>query len=144
LYTPSQLRWNAPPDGRVLIEQMTDYPESGDVRIAVKPDRPREFAVNLRIPQWADDTTRILVNGQPIAVAAKPGQFAVVRRNWQDGDSIELKLPLTERAEPIDPQHPDVVAKMRGPLMLVRTGDDRWMPFYKIADERYTTYVTAG
>jgi DUF1680 family protein len=156
LYTPSRVRWNAP-GGRVVLEQSTDYPESGDVRIRVKSDQPREFAINLRVPRWAGDDMRIALSGQLLDVATKPGTFATVRRTWRDGDFLELKLPLPYRTEPIDPQHPDLLALLRGPLLLVATGDrpatlpgegkpagEGWVPFYRVAEQRYTTYTSRG
>jgi hypothetical protein len=78
---------------------------------------------------------------------------------------------MTARTEAIDPQHPNVVALMYGPLVLfpvsnrpksiarqqllsarregarawqVQTagGSVRFLPFTEIADEPYTTYLT--
>jgi uncharacterized protein len=41
-----------------------------------------------------------------------------VKRTWNDGDRIELELPLPVRLEAIDTQHPNTVAVLRGPLVL--------------------------
>ena len=37
---------------RVNVQQTTRYPWEGAVRIAVDPQRPAEFDVNVRIPGW--------------------------------------------------------------------------------------------
>jgi DUF1680 family protein len=52
-------------------------------------------------------------------VTAAPGSFAALRRRWKSGDVVQLRLPQSFRTEPIDDQHPNVVAVMRGPVMLV-------------------------
>jgi hypothetical protein len=54
-----------------------------------------------------------------------PGQFAAVRRTWKTGDRVELELPLRMRLEPIDPQHADTVALVRGPLVLMTVKDEQ-------------------
>ena len=58
------------------------------------------------------------VNGQRWAAELTPGELAAVKRTWKDGDRVELELPLVARLEPIDSQHPNTVAVMRGPLVL--------------------------
>jgi DUF1680 family protein len=55
-------------------------------------------------------------------VNATPGTWGTIRRTWQSGDRIELQFPLTLRMEPVDPQHPDRVAVVRGPVVLVLEG----------------------
>jgi DUF1680 family protein len=49
----------------------------------------------------------------------EPGRFAAVRRTWKTGDRVELEFPLKMRLEAIDAQHPNTVALMRGPLVLM-------------------------
>ena len=52
-------------------------------------------------------------------MTAAPGSFAALRRRWNGGDVVQLRLPQSFRTELIDDQHPNVVAVMRGPVMLV-------------------------
>ena len=53
LYIPSTLRWTQ--DGaQISLTQKSEYPYDSHVQFEVKASRPAEFAVNLRIPAWAE------------------------------------------------------------------------------------------
>jgi DUF1680 family protein len=58
------------------------------------------------------------VNGKAASARAERGTFATIHRRWRKGDTVELTLPFSFRAVPIDEEQPDTVAVMRGPLML--------------------------
>lgn len=114
LYIPSTLRWMR--DGAQLeLTQESEYPYDSHVQFKVKTSKAAEFAVNLRIPAWAEGAS-FAVNGK--REAAQAGSFAQVQRSWKNGDRIDLELPMTTRLEAIDAQHPDTVAVMVGPLVL--------------------------
>jgi hypothetical protein len=64
---------------------------------------------------------------------------------------VEVKLPFGDRTEAIDDRHPDTVALMRGPLMMVAVNAPdgtpdiaapglRFAPFYAVRGESYATY----
>ena len=72
----------------IRLDEVTDYPFRDQVSIAVHPQRPLEFSVRLRIPEWASSAT-ILINGQAVTAGA-PGTFADVKRKWRSGDLIEI------------------------------------------------------
>lgn len=117
LYTPSEVRWNAGGIPVTLV-QRTAYPETDSVEIEVNPQSATAFAVSLRIPGWLQKPARISVNGKPADVKAGRGTFARISRRWQRGDTISLTLPFSFRTVAIDDQHPDLVAVMRGPVMM--------------------------
>ncbi len=109
--------------GTVRLSQQTDYPWSGTVRITVRPDEPREFALHVRVPGWAQgrplpgdlyqhvDTVEgssesgrngspsysFRINGDPVAATALERGYAVLRRTWQPGDVVDLDLALPVR-----------------------------------------------
>jgi hypothetical protein len=120
LYAPSELTWRRA-DGDVVVEQETVYPESETSTITVRPARPARFALKLRVPSWTRDMT-VKINGAPAAVTASPGAWASIDRTWNAGDRVEVTIPLTLRMEAVDRQHPDRVAVMRGPVVLVLEG----------------------
>ena len=119
LYQPSELRWNE--GGAALaLTQASRFPEVDVVRLEVGASKPASFAVNLRVPNWANGAW-LQVNGKPEALQVTRG-FAGVRRTWKQGDVIELKLPMSLRLEQLPanggtPQ-PNVAALMFGPLVL--------------------------
>ena len=168
LYIPSKLRWTQ--DGaHVSLRQRSSYPFESHVEFEVTAARPKEFAVNLRIPAWSEGAA-ISVNGKRVDVAITPETFAELRREWKTGDRVELELPLTKRLQAIDPRHTDTVALLSGPLVLfamtdavpavtgaqllsaAKAGERTWqvqtvgsplrmLPFTAISDEPYSTYT---
>ncbi|HEX5235527.1 MAG TPA: beta-L-arabinofuranosidase domain-containing protein [Silvibacterium sp.] len=118
LYLPSTLRWTNPDGAQVRFTQLTEYPLDGRIQMHLSLSHPSTFAVRLRIPSWTSEPgVAIRVNGNRVIAPTTTG-FAELRRKWNNGDRIELELPLPMRLEPIDRQHPDTVALMRGPLVL--------------------------
>jgi len=117
LYIQSTLRWNE--NGAAMsLTQEGDYPYEDHVTFTVATTRAGEFALNLRIPEWAEGA-QIFVNGMRRKETPVAGQFASIRREWRSGDRVELELPLKTRLEAIDAQHSDTVALLRGPLVLM-------------------------
>jgi len=166
LYIPSTVRWTQG-QSQIALTQKNEYPYDPHVTLEVTASRHSEFAVNLRIPAWAEKAS-VAVNGKH--VPSEPGTFARVSRKWKTGDRIELELPLVTRLEAIDPQHSDTVALLSGPLVLfaitddapavtreqllaakktaaqtwevaTRTGPLKLLPFTAINDEHYSTYL---
>ena len=171
LYIPSTLRWTQ--DGaQVSLTQISDYPFGGAVKLDMTLSRTRKFAVHLRIPAWAEGAS-IFVNGKSVPALNAPGKFVTIRRAWKNGDRIEMDLPMKLRLEAIDPQHPDTVALLCGPLVLFaitdsppgvtarqllaaqKNGKQSWqvetatravtmLPFTAIEDQQYSTYLIAS
>jgi len=153
LYVPSEVTW-----GRVTLVQETNYPQEETTRLTVRGGG--EFSIHLRVPKWANGM-KLSVNGGELPVAA-PGSFTEVRRTWQNGDVLEARIPLVHREEPVDDQHPQLVAVMRGPVMMVAAIDPTVQlaagpegqplataqavlkPFYQVKEEHYTTYLSRG
>jgi uncharacterized protein len=171
LYIPSRVRWIQ--DGaHVSLRQRTSYPFESHVEFDVTASRARNFAMNLRIPGWAEGAA-ISVNGKRVESDIRPGSFKAIRREWKTGDRLGLELPLTKRLEAIDARHANTVALLCGPLVLfaitdskpvvtreqllsaTKVGERSWraatsgaplklMPFTSIADEEYSTYLVAS
>jgi uncharacterized protein len=118
LYGPSELDFDVAGQKARLIQE-TRYPAEEASSIHFDLRAPAEFTLFLRIPGWLDKPAEIRVNGEPSGTESRPGMFAQIRRRWESSDIVEIALPFSFRAEPIDSQHPKTVALMRGPLMLV-------------------------
>jgi DUF1680 family protein len=121
LYIPSTIEWEQK-GTKVSLKQETTYPLDGKCRLDLTTSSDTDFALRLRIPGWAQGA-RVSVNGKLIASPA-PGAFASVERTWKDGDHVELELPLPLRLEAVDAQHKDMVALIRGPLVLFALTED--------------------
>jgi len=166
LYIPSTVRWTL--DGaQISLAQKGDYPYGPHMTFEVNAPKKVSFAVNLRIPTWAEGAS-VSVNGKRKPAVA--GAFARVEREWKSGDRIELELPTKTRLEPLDSTHADIVALLSGPLVLFAIGDSQvpvtrtqllaakamrsqsWqvettggvlnlLPWTAIEDQPYTTYL---
>ncbi|HWA84827.1 MAG TPA: beta-L-arabinofuranosidase domain-containing protein, partial [Opitutus sp.] len=97
----------------VKLTQTTDYPWSGAVKIAVTPERPAQFTLRVRIPEWARGRPlstdlyafadglgapkwTVNVAGEPVPAKTEDGYVAITRE-WHDGDVVELELPMPVR-----------------------------------------------
>jgi hypothetical protein len=127
LFVPSEVRWNIA-GAPVKLIQTTEYPESESSELRLELATPAEFTIYIRIPGWLRSAAEIAVNGKSVSVPAEPRTFAAVRRRWQANDVIQVRLPFSFRMEPIDEQHTDTVALMRGPLMLVALSPELKLP----------------
>lgn len=169
LYIPSSLGWKQN-SAQVALRQTGNYPEDSHIQLDLTLSQPKEFALYLRIPGWAE-TASVSVNGKKVSGPVVPGTFAELRREWKTGDRVELELPLKLRLEPLDSRHADLAAVLSGPLVLFairekepaaltrqqllaakKKGKSRWQaetasgpvtlrPFTAIEEERYSTYL---
>ena len=75
----------------VRLSTSTRYPWDGD--IAIEVETAGHFELNLRIPAWCEGEISLEVNGKSYESALTPGSYASIRRDWQSGDTIRLRLP---------------------------------------------------
>ncbi len=122
LFVPSRVKWSRPGD-RVTLTQHTDYPLKPDTTIVVNSLKTSAFRISLRIPAWAGPKTTVSVNGQRLLSGPEPGKFAALDRAWRSGDHIEVEFDMPTVLEAVDPEHPNLVALVHGPLALFSTGE---------------------
>ena len=109
--------------GKYGLTQQTKYPLDNKVQINVSGSRAADYTIYVRIPGWTTSDAVLSVNGNRISEPVKPGTFAAIRRTWKDGDRVELELPMPLRLEAVDANHPNLVALVRGPLVLFAVAD---------------------
>jgi len=96
LLGPCRARWTLPSGVGVRLEQQTEYPCDGQVRLQLDPDRPERFELALRIPAWAEQPS-VQLNGRPLAGVVQPGEYLRCTRVWHPGDELRLTLPMPPR-----------------------------------------------
>jgi hypothetical protein len=106
----------------IELEEETEYPFRGAVRITVNPVAPISFPLRLRIPVWADGAT-IHVNGEAQPAPAT-GAFAKVVRTWKRGDVVELRFPLVSK---FVKGYRDSVSVERGALVFSYPIGESWV-----------------
>ncbi len=104
------------------IEQKTAYPWAGKIQLTLTSDRPAQFTLRMRIPEWcqkgpahdelyasvgrpASHAFTLSVNGQHIASDVQRG-YVSLTRTWRSGDRVELNLQLEPR---LIQSHPNVL-----------------------------------
>lgn len=119
LFIPSEVKWK---EKGIKLEQTTNFPEEQKTRITISAEKPTSFALKLFIPSWANEQTRILVNGQPLKTKIKPVSFASIDRTWKTGDTVELQFDFKFYLKSM-PDNENVVALFYGPVLLAFEAD---------------------
>jgi hypothetical protein len=126
--------------GQVELEQTTDYPWDGKIRIKVTKGGGK-FAMKLRVPSWLKQsptnnslytyldkakTYSVSVNGQSLYPENR--DYITITRSWKKGDVIELNFPMEVRriaANDNAEDDRDKVALERGPIVYCLEGSDQ-------------------
>ncbi len=120
LYGSNTLSTHLKNGAALKVAQVTNYPWDGNIKLTLQTAPPAAFTVFMRIPGWSRQAT-LLVNGKPVAgVAATPGQYAAIHRQWKAGDVISLQLPMPVtlmESNPLVEETRNQVAVKRGPMV---------------------------
>jgi uncharacterized protein len=100
----------------VTIQQETDYPNSGLVKITVTPSEAAEFPLRLRIPRWCPKA-KLTVNGEPAREVSPGEKFCEIRRTWKPGDTVTLDMPMSWRLVRGRKLQEGRTALLRGPVV---------------------------
>ncbi|WP_367209164.1 beta-L-arabinofuranosidase domain-containing protein [Sphingobacterium sp. R2] len=112
LFVPSTLYWK---EKNVTIEQRTDFPKADVTRLIMKGSGT--FDLNIRVPGWATKGFFVTINGRNESIQATPGTYLKISRAWNDGDTIELKMPFQFHLDPVMDQ-PNIASLFYGPILL--------------------------
>lgn len=113
LFIASELNWA---EKGLLLRQDTQFPQQDSSRLTLRCQKPVRLALKIRYPAWADGIS-IVVNGQSAVVKESAGSYVTLEREWQDGDQIEIRLPMRLHVESL-PGQPDTIAFLYGPIVL--------------------------
>jgi DUF1680 family protein len=114
LVIASELDWK---QQDVVIRQETNFPEGETTTLTVKTSRPTEFDLRFRVPYWAGSGVTLKINSEQQQVTAQPASFLSIRRTWNDGDRIEMTMPMSLWLCPM-PDDANLAAVMYGPMVL--------------------------
>ncbi|MDR0394281.1 MAG: glycoside hydrolase family 127 protein [Tannerella sp.] len=122
LYNAGTIEMKSPRNKDLKLQIVSDYPQSGNVRIDVRPAKKEKFNLKLRIPGWSENTV-VKINGEPFG-KAMPGAYLDILREWREDDRVELVLDMKGRLidapEGSNPVSPDFQAVKWGPVVLAR------------------------
>lgn len=119
----------------VNLEQETQYPWEGKIRLKINPEKSKRFKLYIRLPGWTqnqpmwgtlyrytntyEDKPTIKLNGQSLEIKLETGYFSLDRK-WKKGDIVDINLPMPVRlveAHPWVKENNGFVALERGPLV---------------------------
>jgi hypothetical protein len=121
VYAPCTVKTKLQNGVPVQITETTDYPFRETVHLRVAPEAPATFALNLRVPEWATETS-ITINGEAVGKPL-PGRFAKISRRWRAGDQVEIRFPMRPR---VSRGYKDSITLERGPVVFSLNLDPEW------------------
>ncbi len=79
----------------LMLRQETAFPDEARTVLVLKLAKPATFTLRLRHPGWvAAGDFAVRVNGQPVTTTSQPSSYAALVREWRDGDTVEIELPM--------------------------------------------------
>lgn len=114
LFVPSEVNWEAV---GVRVRQETRFPEKPQTTLTVNASSPVTGRLHVLVPFWATQGVRVRINDQPVEVEARPVSYLTLDQTWNDGDKVEITMPMSLTACPM-PDDPELVAFLYGPLTL--------------------------
>lgn len=115
LFVPSELTWK---ERNIRITQVTNFPEEGVSKLTVDVEKPTKLAIKVRYPSWVRSGEFVAtIDGKNYASNARPGSYVEVDRIWNEGDVLEVQMPMHFRIEELK-NHPEYVSIFRGPILM--------------------------
>jgi hypothetical protein len=109
-YSPSKVTAKVGKGNEVTINEETEYPFRGEVKLTISTEGPVKFPLYLRVPGWAD-SVEYRFKGK--SVTGRAGTSVRLFERWKDGDEITFYLPMKIRSEK---RYNNSVSVLRGPL----------------------------
>ncbi|HEX5858597.1 MAG TPA: beta-L-arabinofuranosidase domain-containing protein [Microbacterium sp.] len=100
-YAAAEIDTTLPDGQRVALTVETNYPDDGVVRVIAGRSSRAPWSLTLRVPSWAEGAV-LRAPGEDDRVVA-PGTVTV-RRAFEEGDVVELDLPMQPRFTHPDPR----------------------------------------
>lgn len=106
---------------RVRLRVDTEYPFGETLRLRLSLTAPARFPLRIRAPWWAEGAQVMAPGGGE--VAALPGAFCELTREWNDGDEVRVWFPMRPRLET---GHRGMISVLAGPLLFGLRIEERW------------------
>jgi hypothetical protein len=152
LYAPSSVTAKVGGGVAARIVEETEYPFGDTLVFHVSTAVPARFPLYLRIPAWCEKPSA-RINAKRVALKASPLSYAVIEREWKDGDTLTLRLPMRPRIQTWARNH-NAVSVDYGPLAFSLKIGEKWSryggpegwPDYEVSAETPWNYglVVAG
>jgi len=127
---------------KVIIEQQTEYPWNGKVKIKINPEKSGRFTLKLRIPAYVENEVlpgnlysysnsgnskvTVTLNGKKVQYDKQQG-YIVITRTWKKDENITVNFPMEIRRVAADErvkEDSNLTALEYGPLVYCVEGID--------------------
>ena len=105
----------------VKVREETEYPFGEQIKFTISCKETVAFPLRLRIPNWCQNG-EIKVNGKRLSNIAA-GSYYKITKEWQDGDIVELRLPMKIRT---NSWFNNSVSVERGPIVFALKIKEEW------------------
>ncbi len=140
LFIPSEL---SVPERGLVLRQETRFPDEPHTHLTLRLEEPATFTLNIRHPAWVGaGQFAVKVNGRSVEVESTPSSYAALRREWKNGDTVDVALPMHTHLERL-PDGSDWVAILYGPIVLANPAGTEHLDGL-FADEGRMSHVAQG
>ncbi len=104
---------------KVRLQQETNYPWDGIVKLNVDPSSDLEFKIKLRIPEWCK-SYQVYLNDKEISNPDQSNGYVIISKVWGSKDEITLYLDMPVELVSADSrviENNGKLAVQRGPLV---------------------------
>jgi hypothetical protein len=122
-YAASEARVRVGNGTEVTLKAATEYPFETAVEITTHMPRSCEFPLYLRVPGWCDGFSA-RINGDSVKVQAAAGSYLRIQREWADGDTVGIEMPV-EVSATTWPRNGSMTVN-RGPLSYSVRIEEEW------------------
>ncbi len=91
LYAPSEVAAKVGGGDDVRVSEETEYPFGDHIDFTIRTTSTVGFPLYLRIPDWAG-RAEISINGEKLPDELRPGFYARISRDWENGDRVRLSF----------------------------------------------------
>ena len=137
LYGASEVKAKVGDGTLVTLAQETEYPFQDMVHLKLSAPNAVSFPLYLRVPGWCQSPT-VRVNGKPVAVKAGQQSYVVIARQWKNGDTVTLHLPMTTSVRTWE-KNMNSVSVDHGPLTYSLAIGEKWTRY--AGTERWPEYA---
>jgi uncharacterized protein len=140
LFMATELNWK---DKGVKITQTTSFPEEEKTTLTISVASPTKFRLLVRHPSWVRaNEMKIVVGTDTVSSQSPVSSYVEVNRTWNDGDVVQVLLPMHNSVEPM-PNLASYVAILHGPIVLgAKTGTENLTGL--VADDGRWSHIAGG
>jgi len=124
------------PDNTVTLTQNSLFPYEDTVAVTLNMDQADTFSLKFRQPEWLSGDVIIQVNDEVIPSAYLLNNWLTVHREWQDGDVLEITMPMGFTTNVFEHQFdygPDGVWAINyGPITMACENNDNIYSFHPV------------